>query len=556
MLICRSSWTDTPSRDSLKTARRISMSPVARWIVVIGTMLAATGAQAAPTQWVIDSTYPDLYGKGAPFFSEVPGAPSGNYKTTINNYPILTGAISFYNPQGAAYNHSAIYFEGQADSSTGVVGANNSFFAIALAGSATHGTTLGGNVGWLDHTKADMSSTGHTLRITVTRVDASADDRLQIMWMPVTDAYLSQFGANGQNAIYLSNSPGQSDTFLFKLPSIDPHTNQPVSTIEPDISFEVVNYSTRPLRYTIKIEDISAPALVPDPTPSPSPLPPVYPFTALDDPANPGSTRAAGINDNGQIIGTFSKILNGMAVVHGFLRQGDAWSNVDNSTPRVFITMPTAINGQGHIVGRFQVGLPQAGPIVVHGFLLTSSTWIILDSPNAVVNNGIQFTAAYGINNRKQIVGAFADIKGTHGFLLDGAVWTNFDHPDAYGGSTEAYGINDAGVIIGIFQNETFVAKGFIFENGGWSTFSAPWAGTKSSQGTYPHCINADGKIVGSYIDEQGLSHGFLYYQGAWTQIDVPYAVNSGATGISDAGLIVGWFNIKQASYGYSYKPE
>jgi len=510
--------------------------------------------EAAPSQWLSDDTYPDPYGKGAPFFSEVREA-LGHYKTTITDYPILPRAITFYNSQGAAANHSAIYFEGNADSSTGVVDADSSFFAVALVGSAKQGHPLGGNIGSLDHTTPYLSSTGHILRITVTRVDPSPEDRLQIMWMPVTDTYLAKWGANGQNVIYLSNSPGQSDTFIFKIPSVDPHTNQPVSTVEPDIAFQVVNYSTRPLRYTIRIEDLSAPSLDPGPTPhppSPPSLPPVYPFTVLTDPQSPGGTRASGINDAGQIVGTTTTIgNNGIPWVRGFLLRGDAWSFIDNGTPQVFITMPTAINRQGHIVGRFQ------DRNIVHGFLLTGSTWIILDSPNAVLINGVQVTAAYGINNKKQIVGTFRDAKGMHAFVFDGTTWITLDHPDAHGASTEAYGINDDEVIVGVFWDRTFGAKGFILENGRWTTISAPWAGSQNSrQGTYPNSISTDGKIVGSYIDQQGITHGFLYYRGVWKRIDVPYAVNSGAAAISDAGLIVGWFNTNQASYGFSYNPQ
>jgi hypothetical protein len=76
------------------------MRQMATLLLLLSAMLPTPMAEAAPSAWPFDETYPDPYGKGAFFFSEVLGPP-GQYKTTITNYPILTGAITYYDSNGA-----------------------------------------------------------------------------------------------------------------------------------------------------------------------------------------------------------------------------------------------------------------------------------------------------------------------------------------------------------------------------------------------------------------------------------------------------------------------
>jgi probable HAF family extracellular repeat protein len=52
-----------------------------------------------------------------------------------------------------------------------------------------------------------------------------------------------------------------------------------------------------------------------------------------------------------------------------------------------------------------------------------------------------------------QIVEAFLDGTGAHGFLDSGGIFTAIDVPGA--AETQAFGINDAGQIVGIFGTRT-----------------------------------------------------------------------------------------------------
>jgi hypothetical protein len=59
-------------------------------------------------------------------------------------------------------------------------------------------------------------------------------------------------------------------------------------------------------------------------------------------------------------------------------------------------------------------------------------------------------TDAFGINDAGQIVGSFFDDSGFHGFLLDvDGSYTTLDVPGA--NQTEAHGINNVGIIAGLY---------------------------------------------------------------------------------------------------------
>ena len=53
---------------------------------------------------------------------------------------------------------------------------------------------------------------------------------------------------------------------------------------------------------------------------------PIYTYTTLDDPNVANSTRAFGINDMGQIVGTY----NDDSGIHGFLLSGGTYFNFND----------------------------------------------------------------------------------------------------------------------------------------------------------------------------------------------------------------------------------
>jgi probable HAF family extracellular repeat protein len=89
-----------------------------------------------------------------------------------------------------------------------------------------------------------------------------------------------------------------------------------------------------------------------------------------------------------------------------------------------------------------------ARPITpLRGFLLEDGVFTRIDVPGATE------TLPQGINDRGQIVGAYADAEGTiHGFLLDKGVLTTIDVPGAL--NTGANDINERGQIVGFFLDD------------------------------------------------------------------------------------------------------
>jgi probable HAF family extracellular repeat protein len=132
---------------------------------------------------------------------------------------------------------------------------------------------------------------------------------------------------------------------------------------------------------------------------------------------------------------------------------------------------------------------------------------------------------AIGINDAGQIVGYFDDATGRHGFLKDGSIYTTVDVPGAT--RTEANGINSTGQIVGYFGDATGT-HGFLKDGDTFTTLNYPGAGDTLAYG-----INDSGQIVGVF-NAGGLGHGFFYTAGSFTTTPLL------GTGINDSGQIVG----------------
>jgi probable HAF family extracellular repeat protein len=108
----------------------------------------------------------------------------------------------------------------------------------------------------------------------------------------------------------------------------------------------------------------------------------------------------------------------------------------------------TGINNQGQIVGTYSV----TGETGQHGFLYSGGVFTTLDVPLATN------TSAVDINDRGQIVGEYGDNRGTHGFVYSDGVYTTLDDPSATFATT-ARGINNRGQIVGDYD---FTRHGFL----------------------------------------------------------------------------------------------
>ena len=110
--------------------------------------------------------------------------------------------------------------------------------------------------------------------------------------------------------------------------------------------------------------------------------------------------------------------------------------------------------------------------------------------------------------------------------------FTTIDVPGIY--DTQAFGINDAGQIVGYYEPYVGPLHGLLLDvDGSYTTLDVPGAIETDAVG-----INASGQIVGYYIGADHYYHGFLLdVDGSYTTLDVPGAgYASQAYGINDAG--------------------
>ena len=125
---------------------------------------------------------------------------------------------------------------------------------------------------------------------------------------------------------------------------------------------------------------------------------------------------------------------------------------------------------------------------------------------------------------------------------------TEFAYPGAH--STNAYGINDAGDVVGAMHLDGVDdANGFVrYADGSFSPpIIFPGSDTRDTIAT---AINNEGTIAGWYLDSQGVVHGFFISGGVYTSYDHPNAVfSTHINGINDAGDFVGIYSQTQGIY-------
>ena len=200
-----------------------------------------------------------------------------------------------------------------------------------------------------------------------------------------------------------------------------------------------------------------------------------YNFTPIDV-AGAASTSASGINNNGQIVGSYTN--------------PDNWE---------------------------------------HGFLLSGGVSTTINYPGAIASGPGYWggTILNGINDFGVIVGGHGptSIGVTYGFTYSGG--TNFSafptQSGAYG--SQVNGINNAGTEVGGSEWPGGIAPVYAFINDSHGTVTINPPG---SSGSSAYGINNSGWVVGDFQDSStGVGHGFLYKNGSFTTIDDPLAVGS-----------------------------
>lgn len=233
-------------------------------------------------------------------------------------------------------------------------------------------------------------------------------------------------------------------------------------------------------------------------------------------------TRAFGINDAGNIVGTYLRDLQ----LHGFLLRDGEFTTIDipvDFQPADFVTIAFGINSSDQIVGTFRLGLglPSAYIFDRNGFRVINSTQFLV-------------AEAFGINDDGTICGTFAftDRLGLHSYLLRQGLFSIIDVPDSI--NTFAFGINNMEDIVGVYVDAEGISHGYLSSGGRITLIEHPDAAN-----TVPRGINSAGSIVGLFDDNAGR-HGFFKVNGMFKAIDFPGATFTEAFGINSRGHIVG----------------
>jgi hypothetical protein len=212
-------------------------------------------------------------------------------------------------------------------------------------------------------------------------------------------------------------------------------------------------------------------------------------------------------------------------------------------------TLPTSASASGDNI----VGYYYDSANTLHSFDDQNGTFTTLPLVSGVtpIANGVNDNQN-SVSDLRQIVGYYTTASN-HGFVYAGPHYAPTDYhatddpnADAVVG-TQAFGINDGGVIVGqYFDGSTF--HGFVDRpsQGGRRLFDD--IDPPGSTQTAAYGINSAGVIVGAYTSGSTF-HGFVDTNGSFTKLDDPLADSGGtfALGINDHNEVVGYYRLLHA---------
>lgn len=266
-------------------------------------------------------------------------------------------------------------------------------------------------------------------------------------------------------------------------------------------------------------------------------------LTAIQSYAGPGITQVTGVNDNGWMTGA---IVAPDGSAQSFVR--DASGNYTLfSVNSAFATQGRGLNNANTVAG-FTNDSSGAIQSRLEFTRAADGTITTLANPNTAADLvGI----AQGINNNGALAGDFITGNRIDGFILDGASFTDLS---LAGYNVRARSINDNGEVAG-FVTGAAGEEGFLWSSGGGFTlFNAPGApsGYTAFEG-----VNDSGMVSGVYTDGSGDTHAFVFNPNSstWTTINVPGAVNSEAFGINNLGQVAVETDNAEGPNNFLYTP-
>jgi uncharacterized membrane protein len=273
-----------------------------------------------------------------------------------------------------------------------------------------------------------------------------------------------------------------------------------------------------------------------------------YTYCSIDYPSGFG-TRLKGINDNGQMIGSY---VDQYGNEHALLVQNGKFIPLaPNTILGTEYSVGYKSNDRGDVVGFV------CDDIACHGFLLSKGVLTTFDYP------GASDTYAASINEFGTIVGYWDlyDAQGNflyeQGFTYKKGNFTELTYPGS--GDTSPVGNNDFNVVVGIWDTgpNSTTGSGFVEWMGQFTSFQAGFPDVAVTQADG---INDLGLIVGqeytSYEYDNNQGHGFLAVGPFFTQLNYPGAMETTGWGTNWAGQMVGsWYDWNSGAHGWLVRP-
>ncbi len=248
-------------------------------------------------------------------------------------------------------------------------------------------------------------------------------------------------------------------------------------------------------------------------------------IATYDYPGAAGYINSSGINDKGDVAGYF---LDAAGDFRGFVRFRNGRFSAPIIAPNdTGVTFAADINNTPTVCGESYDSVNDD----YHGYLLTNQTFTSFDI------EGARSTTVNGINVNGDFVGGFGpDAETTEAYIdIDGEI-TSFSIP---GASSVATAISGSGMVVG---NYTLTADsslhGFFRNATGDLNYPVDFPG---STFTGLRGINDRGLVVGVYGDADSVTHGFvLKLPATFLSFTYPEATYTTLGGVNNRGLVCG----------------
>lgn len=246
------------------------------------------------------------------------------------------------------------------------------------------------------------------------------------------------------------------------------------------------------------------------------------------------TTKAMGINESGRIVGASQS----GSYLDGFLWDGTTMSNLGNLGGQG--SWAYDINDTGQVVGGSPLGSGDN-----HAF-----RWQTGSGMQDLGTLGGPSSYAFEINNSGQAVGyacCAPDTYLSHAVLWgSGGIVDLGDLDPLWPAISAAYGINDAGQVVGGSYDASANYHAFLWQNGSMQDL-----GTLGGDYSSAEAINENGQVVGTARLANSTPHAFLWQNGSMQDLGALTWGQSIAYDINDKGQVVGALQTSQNSHAF-----